>query len=991
MELSDQYILEGGRLPQPTPLHNDLAIRLYNLYKKVKPGQTTFLRWFTELTSSIDINLPALLTHLHKLQKMLKKKRGLLKIKLLEDVFVVPTNANPSQHLPEMSLAEELNLSQKKIKLAQTKVHHLQQKVRRVNIKISDLNNNIKALHMTRRHNASLKHTIERLHRQLMKEKETYSSNMAEKNSKQKDTVISLRRLLKQYKDEIKSHNVKLESNSVKISHHDELCRELAGAKEEVLNLATDNDYLQNLLQDDSPLTLYDNTENKYSYQCIETVMKLLDLGVPHKQVSPVIAAVSKLCGREANQLPNISTINLVNHRRLAVSHQQVAELQHEQNMTLYTDETSKYGSKYMVYATTTKDDEVAVLGMKPIATKSAKDTLDTLCDTLAEITQSCGVEGLSDTLVYNIKNTMSDRASTEKAFNTLLQEYRGTILPKVVDNFDNLPEDKQQNLKEMNNFFCGLHLLVSMAESFSSSILKLEKMSGHSSLGAATKPETRFFVKQSESGIVRFIRTACKLLSRGGDEKSGCYANFTAYLKSQGKQNILTQFKHNRFNILFHNGGAVFNLLDNIIEFLQLNQIPNTLAKAVLYDAQEEWCVSGCQSLGLISKFITAPLWRLLEDKEIHIADISTVYTDIISFLSQCAEDDDKMMCFMNGTNNAPSLINFICEDDMSRNLCTTPHKCTPDILKHIFNTWVSLLQKLVKDHLSGGKFESMDDSQRFESQSVVKHNKLAEELFGRLDRLMQKRPVATCLTNESHIVFGKNKTFSWLESKDDEQKQKIIDSSTKQATVIRKNFQKITNTIQKRRLESLKDRQLEIQRLEMKAFKNKEAATEQIIHYGLWQSPSEISTKLCELTGKKEKVTALKAQLNFRRLVLQQPVKDKSIFNFSSKEIGLFCFEHLTDNLLVLVKSAHQLDSDGDDAVPAFLVGKQIQHRFQENDASTWFNGRVISQVPGFPKWFNVIYEDDPSVYSYQLMDDYSSGDLILKVSEDHGNEVY
>ena len=180
-----------------------------------------------------------------------------------------------------------------------------------------------------------------------------------------------------------------------------------------------------------------------------------------------------------------------------------------------------------------------------------------------------------------------------------------------------------------------------------------------------------------------------------------------------------------------------------------------------------------------------------------------------------------------------------------------------------------------------------------------------------------MQKTPVATCLTNESHIVFGKNKTFSWLESKDDEQKQRIIDSSTKQATVIRKSFQKITNTIQKRRLQSLKDRQFEIQRIEMNAFKSKEAVTEQIIHYGLWQSP------IMRADWNKEKLTAMKAQLNFRPLVLQQPVKEKGIFNFSSKEIGLFSFEQLTDNLLVLVKSAHQLDSDEDDAVPAFLVG--------------------------------------------------------------------
>ena len=38
----------------------------------------------------------------------------------------------------------------------------------------------------------------------------------------------------------------------------------------------------------------------------------------------------------------------------------------------------------------------------------------------------------------------------------------------------------------------------------------------------------------------------------------------------------------------------------------------------------------------------------------------------------------------------------------------------------------------------------------------------------------------------------------------------------------------------------------------------------------------------------------------------------------------------------------------------------------------------GRVISSVPGYPQWFNVIYCDDPAVYVYKLAEDYADGDL-------------
>ena len=70
----------------------------------------------------------------------------------------------------------------------------------------------------------------------------------------------------------------------------------------------------------------------------------------------------------------------------------------------------------------------------------------------------------------------MSDRASSHKAFNTLLSEYRAEVLPQVVSNWDSMSEDEQQSMSQMYNFFCGMHLVVNMAETVSESLKLFKK-----------------------------------------------------------------------------------------------------------------------------------------------------------------------------------------------------------------------------------------------------------------------------------------------------------------------------------------------------------------------------------------------------------------------------------------------------------------------------------------------------------------------------------
>lgn len=84
-----------------------------------------------------------------------------------------------------------------------------------------------------------------------------------------------------------------------------------------------------------------------------------------------------------------------------------------------------------------------------------------------------------------------------------------------------------------------------------------------------------KVFIKKSESGVLRLIRTSCKAFSFNGDAKSGCHVPFMTFIKDYFKENgmhsfPLTNFKGNRFNILFHNAGIVYFFHEKIKLFFK-------------------------------------------------------------------------------------------------------------------------------------------------------------------------------------------------------------------------------------------------------------------------------------------------------------------------------------------------------------------------------------------------------------------------------------
>jgi len=94
-------------------------------------------------------------------------------------------------------------------------------------------------------------------------------------------------------------------------------------------------------------------------------------------------------------------------------------------------------------------------------------------------------------------------------------------------------------------------------------------------------------------------------------------------------------------------------------------------------------------------------------------------------------------------------------------------------------------------------------------------------------------------------------------------------------------------------------------------------ENCTSEMIEFGLWQSEEEVDRQVSDLKTKTLRMRALKAQLNFRRKVLQQKPNSedmKSIYKFSKKaeneKTETLTAEELTENVKKLVRHAFNIE---------------------------------------------------------------------------------
>ena len=685
------------------------------------------------------------------------------------------------------------------------------------------------------------------------------------------------------------------------------LLSKISELKSRIAELENDVEVLQEHIQDFLKTSTVKTFHNgRYSDEIRAVYEDLLCWGVGVENVGNVIKTViEKLTGLDCGRLPKATFARYMYLEARRLAQIQVAEKLLDGwelgNRTLHSDGTSKHGYHYATFDVTLDDGNVMVAGLRDMACGDAESQLDLLKEVLGDITSSTAEENADKKVMKSIKNLMSDRCIVQKKFNEILQTYRQSILPDVVEEWDILDDDERSKVTRMNDLFCGLHYIVGLADQAEEALKVWDKLLyddtkvGSLSQGGYSK---------GESGTLRLLRTVCKAVQAKGCERSGRAVSFADYVSDKGIESIpLAPFVGNRFNIIFHNGGGVFYLHEHLRPFFELMKDENKLLKAVHYDLAVSSFLAGCRALGLINKFITGPLWRVLAKNDISFMDMSARYQRLLK-------------CFEEWANDSTPIIsgNAILFDDVEvkKDACfeklieESPiwDPMTKQALELIFGSFVVVTKRMLTDHLEGGKYDKPDAEMIEECTNAPKTNVVPERDFGMLDRLLAQKPNATTLVCEGILMFTKNDTKSWRDSLTPQKRAAVMEMARNSKSSQRQQFIERMSEIRKKREERLERGKQEKERKETKLRMLKQELVQKVEELGgLWKTNSEIDAQINKISKEKDKRISVKTQIQFRKIVLGAKHKNKKVFQMSS-EGKAFSSEMLADNLKEIIR---------------------------------------------------------------------------------------
>ena len=204
-------------------------------------------------------------------------------------------------------------------------------------------------------------------------------------------------------------------------------------------------------------------------------------------------------------------------------------------------------------------------------------------------------------------------------------------------------------HVQNVNNFFCELHLLVNFAECASPALKEFEFLHrekadddiiGELENEFHVDERDEIFLSKFDGQLLTFLRFCAKSFARGVDEKCGCFSHFSTYCKDRDEKNNFISFRGNRFNIIFLMGEIAYYHQNHITDFFQnVHGANNFLQKATLSLSLSSVVIAGCKVLGLISKIITGPLWRLIEQNQ-HVLNMNAHYEALLEFFDDSSKD---------------------------------------------------------------------------------------------------------------------------------------------------------------------------------------------------------------------------------------------------------------------------------------------------------------------------------------------------------------
>ena len=473
--------------------------------------------------------------------------------------------------------------------------------------------------------------------------------------------------------------------------------------------------------------------------------------------------------------------------------------------------------------------------------------------------------------VISNVSNVLTDRLIVNKKTKKLLYDVKSDLQSN-----SNSPSDVSNDNVVLDSFFCGLHPLDSFAKNVDSVIKKWE--SDFQNSNTIRSSEHHSIQHGGESGTQALIKAICKFAN---NEKSGCPSEINTYLldKCIHVNGLLHPFLGSRFNILFVNGAGVW-FLKHLLHFLtEIWGTPNNLLKAILNDLGNEHYLTACRALGLVSKCVTGPWQRLVENTP-RILDLNDHFNRAVDLFDKWSKDASDLI-----DGSAKLFDNVPVHKDPVFDSLVEPNDniSTKYLLQNIMTAFVSVSKRQLADQLMGGVHHNPSADLLKQASSCPAHNISGERIFGQLDFNLHRAPNAAVEFVEAKIMFAENKTAQWLNEKTQFEKKCLHDSARKIARV---NISKSKE--QHKKLHEIKSKLLkEKQEMLAKKCENQRVLKENLLEDlqklgGLWSSEQDLDHHLRLIKSESKRLSALKVQLKVRKIILSQK-EEANLFSFS------------------------------------------------------------------------------------------------------------
>uniref|UniRef100_A0A1I7UFP0 Nucleoporin GLE1 n=1 Tax=Caenorhabditis tropicalis TaxID=1561998 RepID=A0A1I7UFP0_9PELO len=518
-----------------------------------------------------------------------------------------------------------------------------------------------------------------------------------------------------------------------------------------------------------SALAKLDNVSNvvelkegkSFSNRAFEAVIRLKSLGVADEKVGDVMRVVGDLVGVTFDFLPSASTCRNFALSALHLGQSHIKSrldnfLESNDSLCLASDETTKGTAKLQAFGIHTPDGGFTLLGVQPVAEKSAQtafNALEHLVGALPVVPSD-----FFKKFLVKVTSTMCDSARTEKKFNEIVEKARKEAVPEIVNDYDKLSEAEKSNFSQFSQFFCQLHVVANYTD------VALNALLGHESLVTGKN-------KLGEASVFGLIKMVSQLFGQRGSGLHGILQLWEAWCGDHLVNRFtFPAFSGNRFNIVFVLASRVFFHRFHLIEFAKecdCSKVPLQEMRKLL---ENEMIIDHLQILGLCDQLITGPLWRLAEGCE-HILDTCKYSKQLQKWLKDCATIPE---CFFDGSSPTPSLqvssptnSTLLFEALLRRD----PTESTSEVASVVCNSSLLYFNRAFVDFLPGGKHCNDQNEIRKSMEAAPATNRNIESVFassqskplplqdliGKLEKLIDDQQLSQQLLLVDHEFVGK------------------------------------------------------------------------------------------------------------------------------------------------------------------------------------------------------------------------------------------